>query len=117
MAADPAGGALDAREEHLLEVTLAAGADDLVRNGDSFEIHGDATAFVSIKAGLDRAGITLADASVAQVPRIKVPITELELARKVVKLLDALDEHDDVQNTYANYDLSDEVAARLGADA
>jgi transcriptional/translational regulatory protein YebC/TACO1 len=104
-------------EERLLEVALDAGADDLVRNGDTFEIHGDAGSFVALKSALERAGVPLADAGIAQVPRTRVPIAEVGVARRVVKLLEALDEHDDVQNTYANYDISDDVVAQLANDA
>ena len=104
-------------EERLLDIVLEAGADDLIRDGKSFEIHGDAGSFVALKGALERAGVPLADAGIAQVPRTKVPIGEIGVARKVVKLLEALDEHDDVQNTYANYDISDDLVAQLANDA
>lgn len=102
-------------EDRLLEAVLDAGAEDMTRSGDLFEVKGEPGSFLPIKAGLEAAGCKIEDASVGYTPTTKSEVADVEVARKILKLMEALDEHDDVQNTFANYELTDDVAAQLAA--
>lgn len=100
-------------EERLLEVALEAGAADLSGDGGVFTIYCEPAAFAEVKAALERAGVPLRGAELGYVPAQRNPVGDLAVARRVARLLDALDDHDDVQSVYSNEDFSDEVAAQL----
>ena len=99
-------------EDKLLEVCLEAGADDVKAEGDSFEITCEIASFGKLKAALAENHIDTIAAEIAMIPTTTVTLDE-EKARKVLNLMEALEEHDDVQNVYANLDIPDEVAAKL----
>jgi YebC/PmpR family DNA-binding regulatory protein len=105
-----------AAEERVLEVALEAGADDVVRAGDGLEVQGSPASLGKLRAALEKAGCQVTDASIGYVPKTKVALGDEAVARKVVKLLEGLDDHDDVQNSYANYEMSDELASKLAAE-
>ncbi|MGE3173251.1 MAG: YebC/PmpR family DNA-binding transcriptional regulator [Planctomycetota bacterium] len=104
-------------EERLLEVALAAGAEDLVSEGAVSTIYCALADFTAVKQALEEAGVPLRGAEPAHVPTQRAGVSDLAVARRVVRLLDALDDHDDVQNVYSNEDFTDEVAQQLAADA
>ena len=87
---------------------LDAGAEEVKDNGDSFEIHSEPTDLQAIRDALKEAGIEYDTDEAEFVPSMQVPL-DLDAARKFMKLVDALEELDDVQNVYSNADLSDEV--------
>jgi transcriptional/translational regulatory protein YebC/TACO1 len=97
-------------EETLMNVALEAGAEDLKRDGDTFEVTCEVTAFNAVQAALEQAGIKPETAEIQQVPKAMVEV-DLETGRKVARLLDLLDEHDDVQNVYSNANLTPEMVA------
>jgi YebC/PmpR family DNA-binding regulatory protein len=101
-------------EDRLMELVLEAGADDLRQTGDSFEIQTTAAAFTAVQEALDRAGLAASQASLLLEPKT---VTHLEgkKAQQCLKLLDALQEHDDVQNVYANLEVDDDDV-EAGAD-
>lgn len=99
-------------EDKLLEVCLEAGADDVKAEGDSFEVTCEVANFGKLKAALAENGIETIAAEIAMIPTTTVTLDEKN-ARKVLNLMEALEEHDDVQNVYANLDIPDEVAAKL----
>ncbi len=105
----PAGGA---DEDALTEVVLEAGADDLKRNGDVYEITCEVAAFETVKQALAAAKIATETAEITLVPSTTVTL-EGEPAEKMMKLLEALEEHDDVQNVYSNFELSEAEMNRL----
>ena len=107
---DPAGGW---DEDRLTEVVLQCGADDLRREGDAFTVLAPSTAFAAVKAGLDRAGVPLRGAELAHVPVQRVEVTDVAVAQRIVALLEALDDNDDVQGVYSNEDFTDSVARAL----
>jgi YebC/PmpR family DNA-binding regulatory protein len=96
-------------EDTLMNVALEAGAEDLKRDGDSFEVTCEVTAFIAVQAALEQAGIKPETAEIQQVPKAMVDV-DVESGRKVARLLDMLDEHDDVQNVYCNANLTPEMA-------
>jgi len=97
-----------ADEETLMEIALEAGADDVKTEGDLFEITCQIQAFSAVKQALADRSITPDAAEIAMVPNNTVNV-EIENARKVLGLAEALEEHDDVQNVYANFDIPDEI--------
>lgn len=97
-------------EDDLMEVVLEAGADDIRRSGDFFEILCDPSAFVAVTDALAAKGLEPAEADVVRVAETTVAVDE-ETAKKVVRLLDALDDHDDVQNVFTNADIPDAAYA------
>jgi len=94
-------------EETLMGVALDAGADNFEQDGDAFEITCDPKDFEKVKAALAAAKAATTSAEVTMIPKNYVAASG-DVAKKVVALLAALEEHDDVQNVYANADLADE---------
>ena len=86
---------------------MNAGADDFQAEDDSFEITAEPAAYDDIAAALEEKGIETASAEVTMVPDTTVRL-EGKDAEKMTNLIDALEEHDDVQNVYANYEMDDE---------
>src|SRR5262245_10102892 len=97
-------------EDALMGVALDAGAEDLRRDGAAFTVTTDPASFTRVKEAVEAAGYKVADASLSQVPKVAVDVDE-ETGRKVVRLMEALDDHDDVQNVYTNANLSEAMMA------
>jgi YebC/PmpR family DNA-binding regulatory protein len=100
-------------EDDVLAAVLDAGAEEVNDLGESFEVVSEATDVVAVRTALQAAGIDYESAEVDFVPSVTVELDE-EAARKVFRLIDALEDSDDVQNVYANYDVSDEVMESVG---
>ena len=99
-----------ATEDDLMEATLDAGAEEINDLGDVFEIVSEATSFVAVRTALQAAGIDYDSAEATFMPSMQVEV-DVDGARKMLRLIDALEDSDDVQNVYANFDASDEVMA------
>jgi YebC/PmpR family DNA-binding regulatory protein len=104
----------DSSEDDIMLAVLDAGAEEINDLGDSFEVVSEPTDLVPVRTALQDAGIEYDSAESSLVPTMTVPVDE-EAARKVFKLIDALEDCDDVQNIYANFDVSDEVMAAIDA--
>jgi transcriptional/translational regulatory protein YebC/TACO1 len=102
-------------EDDVLMAVLDAGAEEVNNLGDSFEIVSAATDLVPVRTALQQAGIDYESADMSFLPSVQVPLDE-DGARKVFRLIDALEDLDDVQNVYANFDVSDEVLEAVGAE-
>ncbi|MEU6895645.1 YebC/PmpR family DNA-binding transcriptional regulator [Streptomyces sp. NPDC046557] len=101
-------------EDDVLETVLEAGAEEVNDNGDTFEIISEPTDMVAVRTALQEAGIDYDSADSSFVPTMQVELDE-EGARKIFKLIDALEDSDDVQNVFANFDVSDEVMEKVDA--
>ena len=101
-----------ASEERLMELALDAGADDVQDAGTVIEVLCKPTAFESVKTALQNAQIAWDSADISMVPNNYVEITDAEAAQRVLKLMETLDDHDDVQSVAANFDIADEILAR-----
>ncbi|MBT2447277.1 YebC/PmpR family DNA-binding transcriptional regulator [Streptomyces sp. ISL-43] len=101
-------------EDDVLETVLEAGAEEVNDLGDSFEIVSEATDMVAVRTALQEAGIDYDSADSNFLPTMQVELDE-EGARKIFKLIDALEDSDDVQNVFANFDVSDEVMEKVEA--
>ncbi|MDO5627928.1 MAG: YebC/PmpR family DNA-binding transcriptional regulator [Mobilicoccus sp.] len=102
-------------EDALLEIVLDAGAEEVEDFGDSFRIESEASDFVAVRTALVEAGIDYDSAEAEFVPSMQVPL-DADGARKMMKVVDALEDSDDVQNVFVNGDISDDVAAELDED-
>jgi transcriptional/translational regulatory protein YebC/TACO1 len=101
-------------EDSLLEVVLDAGADEVNDLGDSFEVVAQPSDLVAVRTSLQTAGIDYESAETSFLPTMSIPI-DSETAKKVFELIEAIEELDDVQNVYGNFDVSDEVMASLSS--
>ena len=88
-----------------MDVVLDAGAEDIRNNGDHFEVLCPIAAFSAVGEALEKAGIETEDSELAWIPNSETVITDPEIAKKIVKLTDALDDLEDVQSVYSNEDL------------
>ena len=101
-------------EDDLMELALGAGADDMTNAGEVYEITCDPSGYEQLKKALEEMAIPIQSSEISMVPTTMVPIATPEAARKVINLMEAFDEHDDVQNAYANFDIPEEVMAKVG---
>jgi len=100
--------------DDVLLAVLEAGADDVNDLGESYEVVAEAGQLGAIRSALSDAGIGYESAEVAWMPSVSVPLDD-DAARKVLKLVDALEDCDDVQNVWANFDISDDVLEAVEA--
>ena len=98
----------DVDEETLMDLALEAGAEDIAQDGTQWQITTEPTELMAVRSALDEAGIGYASAELSMVPKTTVQPDEKE-ARQLLKLVDALEDSDDVQDVYANFDISEEV--------
>ncbi|MHC4074903.1 MAG: YebC/PmpR family DNA-binding transcriptional regulator [Planctomycetota bacterium] len=103
----------DADEEQLLEIALNAGADDMQTIGDIYEMTCVPAAYEQLKQTLLEKEIPTQLAEISMVPQNTVAIEDADTARKIIALMDELEDHEDVQNTYANFDISDEIISQV----
>ena len=101
-------------EDDVLGAVLDAGAEEVNDLGDSYEGVSEATDMVAVRTALQQAGIDYDSAEANFLPTMQVDLDE-EGARKIFKLIDALEDSDDVQNVFANFDVSDEVMEKVDA--
>jgi YebC/PmpR family DNA-binding regulatory protein len=99
-------------EDDVLLAVLDAGAEEVNDLGDTFEVVSEPTDLIAVRTALQGAGIEYESAESSFVPSVTVPLDE-DGARKIFKLIDVLDDCDDVQNVYANFDVSDEIMAAV----
>ncbi len=104
----------DQTEDTVLDAVLDAGAEEVNDIGEALEVVSEPTDLVAVRTALQKAGIDYESAESSFVPSMTVPLDE-EGARKIFKLIDALEDSDDVQNVYGNFDISDEVMELLDA--
>ena len=102
----------DLSEDDVLMAVLDAGAEEVNDLGDAFEVISEPTDLVAVRTALQDAGIDYDSAEASFLPSVTVQ-ADLETARKVLKLVDALEDSDDVQDVYTNIDIPDDVAAAL----
>jgi YebC/PmpR family DNA-binding regulatory protein len=102
-------------EDELMMAALEAGAEDVTDQGDTFDITTAPTDFTAVRDALGEAGITMASADLTMIATTAVPLATEADARKVLRVLDALEDNDDVQNVYANFDIPADLMEQLEA--
>lgn len=106
----------DLDEDALMQSVLEAGAEDLVESRGIYKIYGDPGRFIEIREALDTTGVRLSGAEVGYAPDTTVEITEANIGKKVVRVIEALEENDDVQGVFSNHVFSEQVADQLAEE-
>lgn len=101
--------ASNTNEDDLMELALEAGAEDIINNGDHFEVRCPLSEFDSLSSAIERAGITPDSAEIAYIPNSMAPIKDKDTAQKFLRLVDRLEELDDVQNVFDNSDIDESL--------
>lgn len=102
----------DLTEDTILDAVLDAGAEEVNDLGEAFEVMSEPSDLIAVRTALQEASIEYDSAEVQFVPSTQVEV-DVEIGKKVVRLIDALEDSDDVQNVYANFDASDDVMAQI----
>ena len=103
-------------EDTLMDLVLEAGAEDLKTEGEHFEVVTDPIDFDAVSDAITTAGIEMAESEITMIPDVISEVTELGKAESIMRFVDALEELDDVQDVYTNFDISDDIAAQLDAE-
>jgi YebC/PmpR family DNA-binding regulatory protein len=99
-------------EDTLMSIALDAGADDLKRSGSSFDVTCDPAVFAQVQAALEKNNIKPLVAEITQLPKAPIDV-DVDTGHKVMRLMEALDDHDDTQNVYSNVNISEEMVAQM----
>jgi YebC/PmpR family DNA-binding regulatory protein len=100
-------------EEKLMELALESGAEDIIEDGDSFLVYTTPEDFEEVKKALEENELVADSAEITFVPENEIEITDEETAKQVLKLYEALEENEDVQEVYANFNIPDELMEKL----
>ncbi len=101
-------------EENLMEAVLDAGAEDILNQGDHFEVRCPMSEFDAVSGALEKAGIAPENAEVAYIPASLAAVSDASTARKVLHLIEQLEDLEDVSHVYANYDIADDLLQQAG---
>jgi len=104
-------------EDALMELALEAGADDVVTEGDSFEITCEVDAFEDLRTAITDSGLEPDSSQITRIPSTTVDIETTSDAKRILTLMEGLDDHDDIQAVSANFNISDEIMAQVEADS
>lgn len=96
-------------EDDLLEWTMEAGADNYVANGENYLVTTEPHEVGAVRDSLEGHGVKVLSAELTLVPQNQIAVEDKAEAHKILRLMDAIDDHDDVQNVFANFDVSDEI--------
>ncbi len=102
-----------AEEEALMEIALTAGAEDFENTGEIYEITCDPDAYDDLKAALEENNIPTESAELSMVPENTIAVTDVDVAKRILTLMEEFEDHDDVQEVYANFDIPDEVLSQI----
>jgi YebC/PmpR family DNA-binding regulatory protein len=101
-------------EDRLMELALEAGADDVKLVGDRWEVTCEPAVMATVLDALQQAGLTVESNEIVRIPTNTVEVEDVDMARKVLDLMERLDDHDDVQSVAANFSIPDAAMAQLG---
>jgi YebC/PmpR family DNA-binding regulatory protein len=96
-------------EDDVMLAALEAGADDISDQGDSWQVLSEPNAVYDVRSALEAAGFEVLSAESTMISSLTVAVTDLDDARKVLRIMDALEDNDDVQDVYSNFDIADEI--------
>jgi len=100
-------------ENDLMEIALSAGADDMQTVGDVYELTCEAGVYEGLKKAIDEKDIPTEVAELSMVPQNSVAVNDINVARKILALMEEFEDHDDIQNVYANFDIPDEIISQI----
>ena len=96
-------------EDDLMMVALDAGAEDLADDGELWRVTCPPTELHKVRSAIEEAGMTVDSSDLTMIPQNTIPLTDAESAGKVLRLIDTLDDHDDVQSVHANFEIPDAI--------
>jgi YebC/PmpR family DNA-binding regulatory protein len=102
-------------EDELMLVALDAGAEDIADDGELWRVTVMPTDLHKVRTAIEAAAMTVDSADLTMMPQATIALEDVDAARKVLRLIDALDEHDDVQNVHANFDVPDSILESVEA--
>ncbi|MHC5082746.1 MAG: YebC/PmpR family DNA-binding transcriptional regulator [Planctomycetota bacterium] len=102
-----------AEEESLMDIALTAGAEDFENIGELYEITCEPDAYDELKKAIEDEGIAIESAELSMIPENTIAVTDADVARKILNLMEDFEDHDDVQEVYANFDIADEILESL----
>jgi len=105
----------EADEDELMLAALDAGAEDIADDGDLWRITTPPTELHAVRTALEEAGYAIESSELTMVPQTTIALDTPEAAKKVLRLVDAIDDHDDVQGVYGNFDIPDEILESVEA--
>ncbi|HIJ78884.1 MAG: YebC/PmpR family DNA-binding transcriptional regulator [Desulfobulbaceae bacterium] len=100
-------------EDELMELAIEAGAEDVVDDGDVFQVLTAPEEFLAVREALEAKGINFIEASLSMIPKNEIEVAEEKVAISLMKLLDNLEDNDDVQKVHANFDIPDEIMEKI----
>ncbi|MGH2270451.1 YebC/PmpR family DNA-binding transcriptional regulator [Anaerohalosphaeraceae bacterium U12dextr] len=100
-------------EDELMDIALSAGADDMQNTGELFEITCAPSAYEQIKKTLAEKKIAVEMAELSMIPQNRVEVTDPEIAQRILAMMDEFEDHDDIQEVYANFDIPEEILAKI----
>ncbi len=100
-------------EDKLLELALEAGAEDVVEEDDAFKVITEPGDLTAVNEALEKAGVAMTAAAVDMIPQNTIEINDEKVARRLISMMEMLEDNDDVQNVYANFDIPDELMESL----
>ncbi len=103
----------DAEEDELLTIALDAGAEDLTSDEDFYQIVCAPQDFDKVRSGLVGKKVKIESGELSMVPNNTIKVEDVDMARKVLQLVEDLEDHDDVQNVYSNFDIPDEILNKI----
>ena len=106
----------EVNEDQLMEDAIDAGAEDVSMQDDGAQVTTDPSTMMDVREALEKKGYKIGDAEVVQIPKTNITISNVDKARKMVKMIDLLESHDDVQNVFANFEFTDEVNEAIAND-
>jgi YebC/PmpR family DNA-binding regulatory protein len=103
-----------ASEDDVMMAALEAGADDISRDGEAWKILTEPADVYDVRAALEGSGLKVDSADSTMISSNVIDVTSLDDAKKILRIIDALEDNDDVQDVFANFDISDEILQGLG---
>lgn len=100
-------------EEELMDKALEAGAEDIIEDDNEFQVLTSIDDFNDVRDGLEEQGVKFLEASISMIPKNTIDVTEERIAVSLLKLLENLEDHDDVQKVHANFDIEESLMERL----
>jgi YebC/PmpR family DNA-binding regulatory protein len=101
-------------EDDVMMAALDAGADDISMQGDTWQVLTDPSVVWDVKAALEAAGLEVASAESTMISSVTVEVTDADDARKILRIMDALEDNDDVQDVFSNFDISEALMEQVG---
>ncbi len=101
-------------EEKLFDIVIEAGAEDMKKEESNFEIYTEPSNLEAVKESIVNNGIEIQNAEITMIPSNTTPVNDVNIARQILSLMDVLEEHDDVEAVYSNFDIPEEIMNQIG---